>query len=101
MNIPEDMQGTLLTEIKKGNIGTKDIPTEKLLLTVAYCNFYDSEREEYADFKNEHKQNATLDEIYNFLEMFGYQLSSEEQAWKDGTHELYKNTEAGSDDETA
>lgn len=37
-----------------------------------------------------HSQNDNLDRLYDFLTALGYQMSDEEKAMRDGTHELFK-----------
>ncbi|MCC8121829.1 MAG: ParB/RepB/Spo0J family partition protein, partial [Oscillospiraceae bacterium] len=40
-----------------------------------------------------HEADDTLDYIYQVLESLGYQMSDEEQAMQDGTHEVFKGAE--------
>jgi ParB-like partition proteins len=65
---------------------------ERTMLLVAWSsldgneNYYDSHG---YNFTIKHKPNPTLDAIYNNLIALGYQMSDEEQALRDGTHELF------------
>ena len=64
------------------------LPEHVFLLTI-YCAL-DSERQVYYHSWNlSHYENETLDMIYDFLERLGYEMSDEERALQDGTHELY------------
>ena len=74
---------------------------EYVLLACAYASV-DSDDEGYWDYQwnnnlhtNEcvHTQNDELDRLYDFLITLGYELSDEEKALRDGTHELFKNKE--------
>ena len=40
-------------------------------------------------YENRWCQNAELDELYDFLISLGYEMSDEEKAIRDGTHELF------------
>lgn len=72
---------------------------EYALLACAYASV-DSDDEGYWAYRwnnylhiNEcmHAQNDELDRLYDFLLALGYELSDEEQALRDGTHELFQN----------
>lgn len=45
------------------------------------------------EYKLIHEQHAWLDEVYDLLESIGYEMSDEEKAMRDGTHELLKEQE--------
>ena len=68
---------------------------EKVTLLAAYVTFDDkpSNRyyytQEWNGFKIEHQRNDTLDAIYDSLIALGYEMSDEEKALRDGTHELF------------
>jgi len=62
---------------------------ERILLITAYCNDADDRRLTYYDWDCRYEENEDLDAIYSFLEKLGYELSDEEQALRDGTHELF------------
>ncbi|MDO9577784.1 MAG: hypothetical protein Q7J16_07860, partial [Candidatus Cloacimonadales bacterium] len=47
----------------------------------------------YADYDNRYQGNKELDIIYNLLEILGYEMSDEEKAFRNGTHELYAREE--------
>jgi ParB family chromosome partitioning protein len=44
----------------------------------------------YYDYRGEYQPNENTDNVYAFLLRLGYQMSDEEKALKDGTHELFK-----------
>ena len=65
---------------------------ERVFLVMAYCDFDDGPRLSYSRCRwNEwphYVENERLDALYEMLEALGYQMSDEERALKDGTHEL-------------
>lgn len=61
---------------------------ERYMLIAAYCSL-DFSRENYYSWDCTHKKNAGLDRVYDFLGALGYEISDEEQAMRDGTHELF------------
>ncbi|HML88913.1 MAG TPA: ParB/RepB/Spo0J family partition protein [Methylomusa anaerophila] len=61
---------------------------EKVLFTAAYCGL-EKERTRYYGWQCKYEGNAALDAIYDALEKIGYEISEEERALRDGTHELY------------
>ena len=72
---------------------------EYTLLATLYASI-DSDRMEYWgsrwDMENHrsvlvHEENRVLDFVYDTLETFGYQMSDEEAALQDGTHELFQD----------
>lgn len=65
---------------------------ERYMLLFAYCLIED-ERERYYHWDCSHSENEDLDRVYDFLTSLGYELSDEEQAMRDGTHELFKAEE--------
>lgn len=70
---------------------------ERHLLLATYL-MLDSEREYYYGWDNRYEDNRILNMVYDFLIKLGYELSDEEQALRDGTHELYVPDD---EDETA
>lgn len=60
----------------------------KTMLVLAY-SILDSEQENYCDFNFRYSKNLNLDNVYNYLLKLGYEMSDEEHAMMDGTHELY------------
>lgn len=69
------------------NLDVKQIPS------AIYALFNDSTKESYAsgysgDYPG-YKKTAKLDGLYLWLTSLGYQMSDEEKALQDGTHELY------------
>lgn len=61
---------------------------EKSFLNVTWL-MLDSEYENYYDWNEQYRCNKQLDLIYEFLEKLGYEISEEELALKNGTHELF------------
>ncbi|WP_434132721.1 ParB/RepB/Spo0J family partition protein [Sporomusa sphaeroides] len=61
---------------------------ERHILLATYL-MLDSEREYYYGWDNRYEDNRVLNTVYDFLIKLGYELSDEEQALQDGTHELY------------
>lgn len=62
---------------------------EKFLWAAAY-HALDSESMGYHNYWNcVYEGNKELDRVYDILELFGYQMSDEEKALRDGTHELF------------
>lgn len=57
------------------------------LLVSTYCMLED-EYQSYYDFLGQHDRNEELDRVYDLLEVLGYEISDEEKALRDGTHEL-------------
>lgn len=58
------------------------------LLRIAY-NAMDSRYLNDYDYLGKYHPNPKLDEIYDFLDELGYEVSDEEKQLRDGTHELY------------
>ncbi len=65
---------------------------ERYLLVVTYLAL-DSGREHYYNWDGSHDDNESLNKIYAFLGRLGYQMSDEERALQDGTHELFQSSE--------
>ena len=69
---------------------------ERTMLLTAWAsldgneNYYDSHS---FNLTINHKPNPTLDAIYDSLIALGYEMSDEEQALRDGTHELFMRSE--------
>jgi len=64
---------------------------EWVLLAAAWCSILSGKN--YHNWYGEHQKNAELDKLYDILEKLGYELSAEERALRDGTHELYASAE--------
>lgn len=64
---------------------------EKAILRLAYVYSGDSEYTGYFDnYLLKYSENEQLDAIYTLLEKLGYEMSDEEKALQDGTHELFR-----------
>ena len=48
----------------------------------------------YHDYYGNPKENKELDILYDYLIALGYEMSNEEKAYKDGTHELLRKVDA-------
>lgn len=76
---------------------------DKVLLNYVYSLFGDNESSAYTTWINGcmdgHRENPRLDYLYAFLEKLGYEMSDEEKALQNGTHELlYKPDSKGGSD---
>lgn len=60
---------------------------EKSLLIATFL-YMDGSSESYHSWNCHYKENEELDNVYDMLEAFGYEMSDEEKALRDGTHEL-------------
>lgn len=65
---------------------------ERHFLIATYLSL-DSENEHYYNWNNEYEDNEALDTVYDFLEKLGYEMSDEEKSMRDGTHELFEDSE--------
>ena len=72
---------------------TKD-KAAQCLLKYAYALCEDSGNKSYYDWYAMHSTNKKLDRIYDFLCSLGYEMSDEEKALRDGTHELFITEES-------
>lgn len=68
--------------------GAFEASPEKVLLVAIYCGIAD-QHSSYYTYTCQFKENPDLDMLYDFLEAIGYEMSDEERALRDGTHELY------------
>lgn len=67
---------------------------ERCLLIATY-SAVDSSNEHYYDYNNQYRDNETLNTVYDFLEKLGYETSEEERSLRNGTHQLFQNTNEG------
>jgi ParB family chromosome partitioning protein len=65
---------------------------EKIFFFALYSGL-DNENNCYFDWFHKYSENIFLDEIYELLCGLGYQMSDDEKALQDGTHELFKKLE--------
>lgn len=61
---------------------------EVMFLISVYLTL-DGKHNGYFDWNGQYRNNATLNRTYEFLEKLGYEISEEELALKNGTHELF------------
>lgn len=71
---------------------------EKTMLLVAYACFSDGPSNDYFSAQSwqskiAHEKNSRLDALYDTLIELGYEMSDEERALQDGTHELFATEE--------
>lgn len=67
---------------------------EKTLLRMIYARLGDGKSEGYFrsywnSYTMKHEENEKLDRIYALLIKLGYEMSDDEKALQDGTHELF------------
>lgn len=92
----------ILTDIE-GVANALETHPEKAIMALAYCVADDADtgywhsRWNNGQYEYYHKENPWLDTIYRTLSTLGYEMSDEEKAMQDGTHEFF----GGNDDETA
>ena len=68
---------------------------EKALLRMIYARLGDGKSEGYFrsywnSYTMQHEENEKLDRIYALLVKLGYEMSDDEKALQDGTHELFR-----------
>lgn len=66
---------------------------ERPLLKLAYCALECDMREGYHSWDGRYEENEYLDLLYDLLQALGYQMSDEEKALQNGTHELFAKPE--------
>jgi ParB family chromosome partitioning protein len=76
-------------------------PAAKVLLTALYATLRDNAENTYfcgnessTEKRGLHKTNAKLSAIYDCICALGYQMSDDEQALRNGTHELFRKEES-------
>ena len=88
----ERMEEIVGKKLTKDETCTKEKP-EKHLFAMAYC-FIDYSNLKCHNWRGPfYEENEELNLAYDFLKEFGYEISDEEKALKDGTHELYEEAE--------
>lgn len=77
---------SLMEECKR-----RGVPFGRLILAWMLCGgLVDSKRQGYcSEYRGDWHEDADMDRVYEVLAAAGYQLSDEEQQWKDGTHPFY------------
>lgn len=85
---------------KKEVVKKAKVPAARVLLASLYSTFRDNAENTYfhgtealAEKRGYYKENLKLDAIYDCLCALGYQISDEELALRDGTHELFEGNE--------
>ena len=77
-------------ELNFGMIADRVAVSPERHLLVAIYLATDSGRENYYDWNGQYADNETLNNTYSLLERLGYEISDEERALRDGTHELFE-----------
>ena len=78
----------------------KDTEYKKALVVLAYSTFEDAGTpQDCYCYDGTYMQNKPLEEIYKYLVNLGYEMSEEEKALIDGTHELYRQEDEDEEDE--
>lgn len=72
--------------------------TMKTLFALVYSVF-ENEDYDYYDCDLEYLENSDLDTVYDYIVQLGYEMSEEEMALRDGTHELYTKSEEEHDEQ--
>ncbi|MEG3071058.1 MAG: hypothetical protein RQM92_09790 [Candidatus Syntrophopropionicum ammoniitolerans] len=86
----------------KGVISRFETSPERVVFAVAYSELEDRKHEGYYHITQEdgypvYKKNNKLDLLYEILQKLGYQMSDDEIALRDGTHELFGGEATQSD----
>lgn len=88
----EKMEEIIGHKLSEDKAHIKEKP-EKHLFAMAYC-FIDCSSLKCHNWRGPfYEENEELNQAYDFLKEFGYEISDEEKALKDGTHELYEEEE--------
>lgn len=61
---------------------------ERYLVACTY-NIMETMHGSYTSWRGDHEKNEDLDTLYEFLKELGYEMSDDEKALQDGTHELF------------
>ncbi len=82
-----DKDETILAEIAR-----RGIPLGRAILAWILCGgVRTDDRTGYAsEYRGEYTKDEDMDRVYDILTDNGYQLSEEEQQWKDGSHPFYQ-----------
>jgi len=60
-----------------------------ILLSALYLSMEDTDHRYHCAYYGKHQEDEELDRLYEALCAFGYEMSDDEKALQDGTHELY------------
>lgn len=88
-----DNDGTFFTETKRYRYLMDRHPEIVLFAYIALDLESDNYTLSVVKFNGEYEPNPKLEKWYNVLEYLGYQISDEERALLDGTHECFKEEE--------
>lgn len=87
----DDMEDDAFTEYVEKEISrcAKEKPGVMLLKAIIAHSGDNEQRGYYNRYYGYHSENGDLDKTYEFLCKLGYEMSDEEKALRDGTHELF------------
>lgn len=90
-----DAKETIYAELAR-----RGIPMGRAILAWILCGgVLNDNRDGYASqYDGKHRKDEDMDRVYDFLQEVGYQLSEEEQQWKDGTHPLFTGEGVSADE---
>lgn len=74
-------------------VGFIEKQPERCLLIATYLNL-ESDRNSYYTWEGQHKDDDELNTVYDFLEELGYEMSDEEYAMSNGSHELFREEQS-------
>lgn len=94
LDMPEEEGHDESTESLMEECKRRGVPFGRLILVWMLCGaLVDSSRKGYCqEYRGEYTKDADMDRVYEVLAAAGYQLSEEEQQWKDGTHPFYQES---------
>lgn len=85
--------GILGRDVTREEVAQAVSAPERPLLKLAYSALECDLGEGYHSWDGQYEGNNDLDMLYNLLQSLGYQMSDEEKALQDGSHELFKREE--------
>ena len=91
LDMPEEEGHDESTESLMEECERRGVPFGRLVLAWMLCGgLVDSSRKGYcSEYRGDYTKDTDMDRVYEVLAAAGYQLSEEEQQWKDGTHEFF------------
>lgn len=93
LDMPEEEGHDESTESLMEECKRRGVPFGRLVLAWMLCGgLVDSSRKGYcSEYRGDYTKDADMDRVYEVLAAAGYQLSEEEQQWKDGSHPFYQD----------
>lgn len=92
LDMPKEEEHDESTESLMEECKRRGVPFGRLILAWILCGaLVDSSRKGYcSEYRGDYTKDADMDRVYEVLAAAGYQLSEEEQQWKDGSHPFYQ-----------